>query len=348
MSYSGNAKVVAGIASKHFPKQLKSASIMAAAGHSGVLFALLGMFGAQELPVEKMKNGYLKIKADRMVYTEGKEFEVHIAGVYPGLGTLQDGIDEVQFITPEHDPGLFASFKDVQTHFHKDITIPKSEIKQLKNRLQAETVVERYSRVHTRGNAETVHSMIWQNTDQSSTTLAGIPFIVSETDNTYFLDRSNEANSYWRPQRVSAVGNLNDLDKFSDLQTLVLAGGGAGELMVVGTNVFSWTRRRLEETGNLATYHGEIKFGGSVLMYGDSYIALDPKTDQDSSGKEKAYCLSTEDWVIHSMDDEDTGEFNEAPYLNNAVHGKTDFYLGICCTKCMSQGVAYGIDPPSS
>jgi hypothetical protein len=347
MSYEGNARVIAGLASKHFPKSLKSSSVLVAATHSGILFGLLGMFNSQKLPVEKKTDGYLKINADRMKYTDGFEFELHVAGIYPALGTLQNGIEEVQFITPEHDPGLFGAFKSPQTHFHKDITIPKSEIQKATNRLTQEGVVERYLKAHTRGNAETLHSMIWQNTDQTETTLAGLPFIVSETNNTYYLDRSLEKNSYWRPQRVSAVGAFNSLDSFAEIQTLVTTGGGTGDLIVVGPDLFTWSRRRLEETGNLASYHGEIKFGGSTLMYGDSYICLDPKVDDDSAGNKKAYCLSTEHFIIYSTDSEDTSKIAEAPYLNNAVHGKTDFYLGMVCEKCNAQGLAYGITAPA-
>jgi hypothetical protein len=345
--YQGNSRVVAGLASKHFPKVIKPQTIMIAATSLGIFYKMFGLYGGSKLPVERDREGYYNIKAEHFKVTEGYDYEIHVAAEYPALGTIQNGVEEVQLVKPNFDPNLFAAFKQTQTHFHQDIFIPKSEVNKAKNRLTQEAVVDRYAKVYARGGAETIHRMLWQNTDQSGVALAGLPFIVSETNNTYLLDRSQEKNAYWRPQRIAASGAFNDLDPLAVIQSRIMAAGGRGDLMVADTELFAWSRRRLEETGNLATYKGKVEFGGDLLMYGNSVICQDPLVDLDSNGNRKLYCLSTEHFYAYSTDTEEASSFNVAPYANNALHGKVDFYLGLGCEKCNAQGLIYGITAPT-
>lgn len=349
MPYSGTnaaAEIVTGAASRALPVSLKSRTLLAAAQNLGLLYKMLGLYGAEVAPVQMDADQYLRFESENLKYTEGYEYEMYIAGIYPKINTIRNGSDETKFINPQFNPNLFATFKGVQTHFNDDIVIPKSEVDKATNRAKGETVVERYSQAFSYGAAQTIHQMLWENVMQTETAILGIPFAVKETGN-YFLDRSQPENAYWKAVAENQGGAFNNLDKVALLQSRIKGNNGKGDVIAAGTNVFSWFRRRLEITGNLAQYYGKIEFGGDMLVYGNSVITQDILVPQDGSGNEQLFILSSDKWCAYSQNSPDASPFAVAQYLNNAVHGKVDFYLGLACHKCNEQGYLYGITAPA-
>lgn len=349
MPFSGNTQVDTGVLSRAFGRALRSMTILAAAKNNGLLHFMFDLDKATMLPVERDgTTGQMNLKHTRLQVLPAYEYELYISTTYPELRTIRNGQDEVAIRTLTYNPNQFRTLKGQIMHVNDAIVVPKSEWDKAVNRPDGgDSVAQRHLMAKCRGTADSLALQIWGNTEQSEVSLAGIPFIVSNSNTYMGIDRSLDENAFWRAETVSAGGAFNDLDPVIEVQTQIASNGGIGDVICADVSLFGWIRKRLEAYGNLATFYETVKFGGQQLNYAGSKIVLDRNVPLDSSGYRQAFCLSTERFIAYTDGNPGCTDFQEERMLNNAYMAKEDWYIGLACEKPNEQGFVTGIQAPA-
>lgn len=264
----------------------------------------------------------------------GYKMEVSFRGKQASPSKIGFGSPEVQLRGTNYESNIWGGFQFDLCHYLYHQDIPISEYEMLRgNEVKTESALEAYRDYIAEGYDELIANDVHGNTNQSQTSILGLPFLVSTTS-AYAFDRTDSAHAKFRSQ-VDDASSVPLTKHMLGVNQKKCYDAGAEELFGL-TNIENYqdivdlTEDKIRTTGNGMFSGWENKF---VEYAGVPYVM------DNRSAASTVYHIDPTQWkIIKNMTPLNTTGIVLNPATDASYILMTHLWLGLACRRPHCQG----------
>lgn len=293
----------------------------------GLWYAIMG-----KMEVGAFVDGRLTFKEIKEI--TGYKFEVNFRGKVPTIQKVGKGSPELQRVSYSYDANIWGGYQfDLCQYWYKH-PIPKSDYDQIRgNEIKTKGMLEEIVDYVVEGLDTQIADDMHANSNQTETSLAGIPFIID--DNTdYAFDRSDSANAKFESQVDDAASAQLTKHMLGINQNKCIDGGGIPTLGIADIERYTDIQDIVQESVRAVADPLWDEFGGRWVRYGNTVYVMDNRALANT-----VFHMTPSEWfLIRNATPINTEGIVLDPTIIAGYVLPVHLYLGVGCRRPSAQG----------